>query len=670
MRGRGKKLSNEGALGYVMEKVSIDSERAERRPYEESWFGDLAYFFGAHHFVPENGYIRPPKNLRRRKDFYQVNLILPKVMRAMSKVLGVEGTFRVMPKSGSREDRHAAELAELALEHVKSVTEFDVIKGRAMLWAAICGSGFIRPYWNPRAGTKRRIYLQDDSDDPDIRPRWDHDMARDKVLNGRFRDTWPGEVDATIIEPFQAWPDPQARGGGIKDCAWFATNTARPRDDIYDQYGVEVSADSSELRGAEVYREVFAFLASPLQGTEIARRARTADLAREIEYIERPSRVNGDLGRHIIIAGGKVIKNDVNPYAATGNPLNVVKYDWFPCEGRFWGLGLVEQLRNPNKAYNESRTHMIAFQKRQGFVPTYIPKGSGVQPVQIAQMHGTILEYNASAGAPTFGQAPQMPPYIAGNAEIADREMSSIAAQADPQTSKLPGQIRSGVGIKAMQGDNNAVLTPVVSGMLQADKAFGTQCLQLVSLYYDTSRVMEVSGRARHLDVRYFTGPDLRSHTEVRLVAQPGRMDSVEASQATLIDAAETGFLDPTNPIDKVLFWKGMAFQNSDEWIEAQLQEDEAEERLIKRIIDDPEFEVTPPNEWMDPMIRSNTLERHMNSIVFENHPPEIAQRIALRWQGMREMMAARIQAQMEAQAQAQGTPAPKGEASQPKRGT
>lgn len=665
---RGHRLTNnDAALNYVLDRVSIDSERAARRPFDEAWFGDLAYLFGASHITPEHGWLRPPRNLKRRRDSYQANLILPKVMRALGKMYGVQGTFRVAPNSGSREDRHAAAMAEDALDHAKQVTKFQKMRNRALYWAAICGSGFLMPVWNPRGGTKERVILREDEDYPDIRAEFDNAQRQQRIRDGRYEDTYVGELELKLVEPFQFWPDPQARGGGIEECAWAATNMAVPLEEIYDRFGVEVQSDASELRGSEVYREIFAQLASPVQGTEIARRHRTDHLARVIEYFERPSRSNGERGRHIVIAGGKVVTNDENPYVATGSPLPFVKYDWFPPEGRFWGMGLVEQLRGPNRARNQARTHAISFMKRLGYSPTYIPRGSGAKVTNIQQLQGLVVEYNASYGEPRHAPAPVMPEYIARNADIAEAEMDKIAAQSSPGSKGFPGQMRGSMGLKAMQAENDLVLTPTTEGMLNSDTEVGIRQLQMISVFYDRERVMKSATRSRHLDVRHFLGADLRGHTDVTLLSQPGRLDSIETRQSTVMDALEVGGLDMQRPEDKVLFYKTMAFNGSEEFVEAMIQQDEAEGREIQRIIDEPGY-ARPVEPWNDPDIRAKTLERYMNSPEWDTLADDMKERIVMRWQGFSEMMQARIDNMLKMQAQQNGVPKQPGEASQPRR--
>lgn len=660
------------AYQYVMDRLDPNGTQAERRRLEQLWFGNLSYYTGAPYFIndPITGAIRAPKSKSvRRRTLHQANLIRPKVLRAIAKLEQVNPTFKVAPASPSREDRHAAKLSELVFRHLWQVTKFQQKRRRALLWAATCGSGFLKISWDPTAGTANRIWLKEDENLPDVDAAINPVIRQAREAKGRYRDTFPGEVDVEVVEPFQMWWDPKARGGGFDECDWVATRTATPTSEIKERWGVAVQADDEDLTGVEAYREAFAWMAGGLWSLVETRRPRPSEVAIVTDYYERPLKSNGMKGRHLVIAGGQVLEGGPNPYATTGTPLPFVKIDWFPEEGRFMGGSLVEDLRHPQRAYNEARSHTIDYQKTHGYAPTYLPKGGGVKPVQVVAMHGPIYEFNATVGAPVFGQPPNLPPYIAENAAIASGEMDKIAAQTDPSNNRLPGQLRSGAAIQGMQADNNAILTPISESLMEAIAEAGTQMLQLVGLFYDSPRVMQVTGKGGEYDVEYFIGADLRGQYQLQIVSQPGALESIEAREAKMMDAVQLGILNPMNPEHIVLLFKGLNFHTSDEFINALVQQDSAEEREIKRMVDVPNY-LPQAMPWMDPEVRSKTCERFMNSLEFEMLDPLTQQKIAARWQQWVTILQERMQQQIAlTQLVSGGSPqaAPKGEPSQPR---
>jgi hypothetical protein len=554
--------------------------------------------------------------------------------------------------------------------HLWQVTKFQSKRRRALLWAAICGSGFWKITWDPDAGTPNRIWLNEDSEDPNIDAVFNPPLRQHLERQNRFKDIYPGEVSVEVVEPMQFWWDPNARGGGIAECEWVCQRTAVPVNQIKETYGVTVQPDNGDMSGVEQYREAFAWMAGGLFSPLRVHRPTVNDRAVVFEFFERPLKSNGQKGKHIVIAGDKVVKSGPNPYATTGAPLPFVKIDWFPEEGRFMGGALVEDLRHPQRAYNESRSHSIEYQRTHGYAPTYLPKGNGIKPAQIVAMHGPVYEYNATVGAPIFGQPPNLPPYIAENAGAARGEMDAIAAQSDPSNNRLPGQLRSGAAIQQMQADNNAILTPISEALLESVAEAGTQMLQLVGLFYDDPRVMQVTGKSGDYEVKHFTGSDLRGQYQLQVLAQPAMLESIEAREAKLMDAVQLGVLNPMNPEHMVLLFKGLNFHTADEFIQSIVQQDTAEEREITRMIETPEY-LPMPQPWMDPNIRAKTLERYLNSQEFETLDDLTKKKLVARWEGFTQMIQQRMQAQIEmAQLMAPAGPAPaaqKGEASQPR---
>ncbi len=655
----------EDGLSFIRRRMDPDGTQAERRAFEQQWFTSLGVYAGIT-FVSENGLIRAPRSLNQQREAYNANLVLPKVMRFLAKLQSINPKVVVLPNSDLWEDMQAARLAEMAHAHARQVTHFEEKRARALQWSTICGSGFLKVCWNPARGLADRIY-HDKSGLPNPMAAFDHDLRSQHERLGLFTDVYPGEVDVTVPEPWQLWWDPNARGGGFDDSMWAATCTARNVDEIHSETGVRVEPESGALRGAEVYREVFAFIASGQTGVSpVVHRPRINDCAREIEMFVRPTR-EYPKGRYIRTVGSVVIDDRDNPYAASGSPLPFVKYDAFPCEGRFMGLSLVELLRNSQKAYNSSRSHAMNMQKTAGHAPVFLDKGSGITPVNYPGMHGLILEKNAGSAAPIFGQPPNMPPYIGQNAEIARSEMGEISAQTDPASSKLPGQLRSGSAIQAVQADSNLILTPSSKKMLAADEAAGTMMLQLIGMFYDEPRLITVFGPGGEIDPRYLMGADLRRHYRLQIVAQPGDLDSAESRTAQLMDAAQLGILDTKNPEHAVLLLKGLRFHTSDEFVNAILAQENAEQRALQRMIDQPGYE-EPVQPWFDPNIRAKVIERRMNSRQFESFPPLVQQTFAKRWGVYVQMLAERAQAQLETMQMANGAPAEKGQASQPSR--
>ncbi len=655
------KISEDGALNYVRERIRPDGTSAERRPLEEQWFGDLAYLYGRPNFVSDGSGLRPPRDPSFARKRYNANLILPKVMRSLAKISGISAQLAPLPMSTDRRDLQAARLSKQVFGHLQEVVSMRTKLRRAMMWAASCGSGFLRVSWNPRSGRKTRIFTGPDGR-PDLRALLDENLMRQLEKDGHYQDLWPGDLELDISDPFQTWWDPAARGGGVGEARWMGTHVARPVDIAGDKWGITAAPTQADLRGVEYYRDILAFIAGDdFRGMGI--RSERADLTTETEYFEAPLKSNNHKGRHIVIVGDRVVVNDDNVYGW----LPYAKFDWFPVEGRFLGLGLVGQLRNPQRYRNEAREHTRRFLQTTGFAPLIVGKNSGTTVKQIPALHGLVIETDLSGPPPIFGQAAQLPPYVNQHTLDSEGEMDKIAAQADPTNSKLPGQLRSGVAVAAVQADNNAVLTPTSEAMLDSLAELGTKMLELAGTYYDEPRMMQVVGPDGAVEVRKFIGADLRGHYRLRVQAQPGALDSTESRQAKMYEAVQLGILDMKNPDDKILALRALNYNTSDDFMSALLQQEQEEWRTIDRMIETPDF-FPMPAPWNDPQARARVLERFLNSAQFEQIDAVAQKKIVMRWESFVQMIQARMQAQAAMLEQAKGAPGQTGEPSKPGR--
>jgi hypothetical protein len=655
----------QSGLDFVRERVDPDGESAERKAFEQQWLANLGLYAGIK-FVADGGVIRPIRDPQLNREAYNAPLILPKVLRFLAKKAAVNPRVTVLPRSDQWEDMQASKLATMAHQHGVDVSRFKQAHQRAERWAAICGSGFVKVCWDPDAGEPDRIYHENGR--VNVLAMYDPAMRAEFERRSLFSDVYPGELAAHLVEPWQLWPDPNARDGGIDDCEWVCIRTARSVESVYRETGKRLAPDATAMRGAEQYREIIAFMAGGQAGVNpTVHRSRMAECVFQDEMFVRPNR-DYPKGRYIRIAGTEVLDDRDNPYVAAGCPIPIAKVDCIPCPGRFWGISLVDALRNPQRAYNASRGHSMNLQATAGHAPLLLDKGSGIQPRSFKGVPGLVLELNANTRPPMWGQPPQLPPYIGQNAEVALREMAMISAETDPASSKLPGQLRSGDAIRAVQADQNLILSASVESTFDFIEKTGTMMLQLIGLYYDSPRLMNVLGPGNEIDPRYLQGADLRRHYRLKVLAQPGDLDSAESRDAKIMDAAQLLILNPQNPEDRLLMLKGLRFHTSDDYVNALLSQENSEERAIASIVESGGQVVPQVELWFDLELRAKLLERKLNSRAFELYHPAVQEQLRARWMQFTMLRQQQIAAAMQAAQLQNGAPRQPGVASQPAR--
>ena len=642
---------------------------------ERSWFVNQAYYYGAQNLqmggAPGQGIaLRQPRVGTRVRETFTANYTLVKVVKAIARLVALVPEFDAPPRSASFEDMLASDLAGRIFEYLKDATGFDSALRRVMWWAAVCGSGFLKVYFDKDAGEHERIW-KDSAGNPVIEAVKNADLQRALEDAGQFKDVFRGEVRQKVFSPFHLKPDPIARGGGLDEAAYVILEYFTSPEGLSDMFGGSVASWATEgASTTRMWEDNIAFMSSP-EGLAFGRSAvGTKNLCRYREFWERPLPRNDMKGRFIIQAGGKVVENGDNPYAGSRIGLPFVKYDWFPAEGRFWGVSLVEQIRRPQKAYNQARSHAIDFVKTYGWPFVMIPKGSAVKQVSLQAFPGVTLEYTAQAGMqPTIGQSPRISEAIPLTSAAAKNEMDEISAQAAPAKEGYPSQIRSGSAISMVQQDNNAILTPISHAMFESIARTGEMMLALVDSYYGSGRTIALLNDASEFEVMTFRSADLRHHHKLRVRGKPGMIESPEAYRQTLLDAVSIKALDPqTNARDRALFFRGMQMKTDLELLDLETVQVSRERTKIQKLIKGFPPEEQEPFPWEDPMIRLPVLEHFLNSSAFEAVDPVSKSWLVERWQKFTAILGQRMAAQQQMMADTKGAPSQKGVASQPSR--
>ena len=114
-----------------------------------------------------------------------------------------------------------------------------------------------------------------------------------------------------------------------------------------------------------------------------------------------------------------------------------------------------------------------------------------------------------------------------------------------------------------------------------------------------------------------------------------------------------------------MLLLKAVHYNTSNDLVNAKLQQEEAEEREIERMVSDTSY-LPAPEAWQNAGVRLTVLERYLNSQDFEQLDELTQSKIKARWEGFTNIMQQQMQAQMQMMAMQRGVPGETGQASQP----
>jgi hypothetical protein len=671
---QGAGLSDSEAADRVKRLVDPEGIHAERIALEELMLKNLAFYAGKQHFAQEGIRLREPIK-KRHTVHYKANMIVGAVNRAASMIAGAHGTFKVVPASSSRKHRHQAKISEKLFEHLREATAYELKKLYAYIWAANTGTYYLKTVWDPELGESDRFYLDESRQSALSFLTPEEKIQRER--QGLFEDLPRGDVRIDGVSAFQAYWDWDAREEGIAACDWFAQQNFVSRPKLIDRFGERARTVSSgkERFSSHYLQEALAFMSTGLGGLgtgQISRGNYEDDIVRVVEYWERPLRRNGMMGRYIVLVGDTVLRNEANPYRFSRDPglhLPFVKVDWWTMPGRFTGLSMTEQLTAPQFQLNKARATQMELQNCYGHPILLVPKGSGIPTGMFALDPGLVQEYNAMAGVPFPLPAPNLPKEVAENAALSARELQSIAANADPESSRLPAQLRSGEALRYMLEEKSRVLSPTMTMSQWVDRAVGRNLLGLAQHYYTDQRKLDYMGEDGDYVVEYFNGADINN--DLRVTSEPDLSFSTGAARAEMLDLIQSGVmqLPPDVQVDVL---RAFDFNTgAKEFVRRRLRGETGQEREIHLVISDPSRWVQtgyPVMDWEPHEDHARVLVDFFQTVEFEQLDPITKSILHQHWQAHTQKLEAQQRQQLEMMAQMKGTPGQRGVASQPRR--
>ena len=668
-------LSESDAADHVRNLVDPEGIHTERVAHEELMLRNLAFYAGKQHFVQDGVRLREPVQVPKHRVLYKENHIVGAVNRASSMVATVNATFRAVPRSGSRRHRHQALVSERLFEHLREHLNYKRKKLYAYTWAANTGSSFIKTTYDPLAGDPERYYLGPDRKQAlsNLSPEQKLELER----QGYYQDHYRGEVRYDVVNGFQAYWDWDARDEGMEACDWFAQVAFIRREKAYDRFGERALQVSSgkERWSSYYYQEAIAFMSTGLGGLGIGMigrgRDEKNDILRLVEYWERPNLRNNQLGRYIVMLGDQVVLSRDNPYRFARNKdlhLPFVKVDWWPMPGRFLGLSMTEQLTSPQFQLNKAMGTLIELQNIYGHPAMFVPNKSGIPTGMMSIEPGMVYGYNPMAGKPEAGPQPKLPAEIIANRNFLREAIQSISANSDPDSSKLPAQLRSGAALRHMMEEKNRVLAPTVLMSQDVDVKVGRNSLELCRHYYNGERVLQYMGEDGDVVSEYFNSVDVQN--DLRITSEPDPTFSTAAARAEIMDLVDSKIWQLPQDVQAEIL-KAFHFRTANQFMRKRIRGALNQENEIEMMHADPTRWIEQPMPAMpyeDHASEIGALEDHFHSDEFKQAD---AMTKAVIYQHYEQHMAFQKKAMEDQMRMAQmmkGTPGQKGQASQPQR--
>lgn len=622
-------------IQMIDKRVGLYQRRQERIPLEERMLTNVLFWSGKPEFYFENGrvmrdvYWDNPEDEHSAR--YRVNLIRARCDVAVAKILGIDIEFAAEPPRADARSRELAELSNRIFDHIRKASNYERVQLLSKQQAAIYGSSIIQCRWDPQEGDPTRYYWLDEKTKTVLPPTMLSAQERaDKDQAGLFEDIPIGDLSLSICSPFGFYQDTASRALGIPGCHWVATRHFVDIDRVAEQFDMDPK-DIPPIEddvGAANYDEMLAFMSNDNWWGLLNYMRPEEKRGKRTLYIEMWQRRDSKYkkGLRVCAAGGKILNSKTidNPYVgdrSRASELPFIKDDWKPHPSQFWGVSFVEDLIIPAYYTNRMRSSTIAFAEAHGQPATYVDNSTGLDTDRMTSQVGRIYKLNSgSVQGIKIGPTPQQPNEVMAATLFTESDLNKLASQTEVQGEKLPGQIRSGAGMRAINEERFAGLSIPAKCAVQTAVDLGRCMLGILKLYGGDGRVIKYQGDDADWVVEAFDSADIIN--DIVVVGRPDVTASRGASEQGMLDAIQAGAFNPQfDRQTRTLILKTLNYGTSAEFFARQLQGEKHAERVIQEIIRDPMRygqQGYPALEWQDHEAEMDALEAFMYSPEFD----------------------------------------------------
>lgn len=470
LKGRTPNIVNDVNKKFTVVKRS-------RQVYERDWQLNLAFVNGRQWVTYDRSYNRvvdwtPPNKKPRMK----TNLILPVVRIEYSRLTSNKPFFVVRAGSVEPDDVAKSKGSKEFLYYLWERNDYENAFQQALLWALVCGTGFVKTYYDPDAG----------------------DVI--KSPDGKVRAL--GDVLVDYCSPFELFIDPYARD--LDEASWVIHARVRPVEYIEMKYGVSVPAESTET--VQVFRYDI------LGSNRVENNLPSAVVK---EYWERPNARNPE-GKYAVVVGNKLLYEGINPYYANICPIPFAMMKHLLVPGRFYGDSVVTHLRQINVLYNKLKSDIVENSTKLSNPPLVAPINALMKTPEFEP--GEVIYYNPLIG----GDIDQLkitpyPPQLINTLMRLTQEIDNISGITEVSRGMVPRGARSAEAMAYLLEREELRYSVTAAEYERMIGKAMTNVLRLARAFYDVPRLIRVLGENNSWEVKQFKAEDIPADADVRV---------------------------------------------------------------------------------------------------------------------------------------------------------
>lgn len=601
----------------------IENAKARQENWKPRWAECLAFYEGRH-FVYRSttgsttrlselptaeGQHKPRHRARTAR-----NLVTKAVVAEVSMGTSRTPGYEVTPTTTDPDDVAAAKLSQKVLLHLWEYLTIRKYLVDAYIYAVTCGEGFVRPFFNKRAGEP----LPDEE--------------------GEDESLFTGEIGMEALGPHEVYWEP---GCSFDESPYLIVEKARPIAQVKAMPGFQNIDLKADARGS-----------SSFVTGQLSRGMHNADLVNVFEYLELPSSKHPQ-GRKCMIANGHHITPEGDYPMLVRGPRGfehaIHRVSYIPTPHRDRDKGLVEDLIDPQRTLSDCVNKAIQI-KNLTLRPQMLAPVGSLQD-QVTDEDGAVVRYIPIGGMrPEWRVMPPFPDALFRMAEQAQHHMEEISSQR-----AIPQGVEAGKAIAALLERDQSVRGFIVQALADFHSRLGRHLLHYVQKYYSEPRLIQLNGRTRTDYISNFKGADLRGQVNVSVL--PGSVEprTRQSLEQKVMAMADRQWITPQQAMSAID--GGYAEDLLDGWADDMAKQDWEIQQMISMGDDElPGGDVPIADDFDNHAVHLDRLHRWMKSHDFRTQAPPVQEAARLHEQQHRKLqMEAEMQAAMQQQQMAEG---------------
>jgi len=472
---------------------------------ERQWYLNLAFYFGRQNVqvvsttATSSGFklsIPPAPPWRVR---LVSNKIRPIIRAELAKVLSSKPIIEVLPATTEDEDIFSAQVGKQVFWDFYRRKKIRSVMRRAQWWNSICGTAFIKNYWDPKR-----------------------------------KDTYGNKGDLCIepIPPFYIFISDHMEED-IEGQPYVIHASTKSPEFVQARYGKQVV---NNVSASENFLEE-----SFLNFVGAANQQKNAILCLEVWVKPGMHQMFPNGGMFTVIGDQVVAYTDKWPYDHNEYPF--IKLEHIPS-GKFYGDSVVTDLIPLQREYNRTRSQIIEAKNLTAKPKLLAPRGS-VNAAAITSEPGQVIQYTPGFAPPVPLQLTPLPSYVLDELQRIQIDMDDISGQHEVSRGHTPPGITAASAISYLQEQDDSKLSHTIDSIEAGIEKLGRHILSLVHQFWTTGRIVRVIGLDGSFSAQIYKGVDLKKSNEFIVEAGSAMPYSKAARQALIMDLMKMGFIDP-----------------------------------------------------------------------------------------------------------------------------